>query len=76
MTWLHQELIQPARHIWQMTLQYFALVFIASALLQAITFLIMPSVWLPVKIEYLTLNNPENQINLGKTQNIVFQQRY
>ena len=75
-TWLHQELIQPARQIWQLTLKYFALFIIASALLQAITFLIIPSVWLPTKIEHLALKKPENQINLGKTQNIVLQQGY
>lgn len=75
-TWIYQELIHPAQYIWQLSLKYFALLFIASVLIQTITFLVMPNVWLPVKIESLTLKNPKTQINQGKIQNIVLQQHY
>lgn len=73
-TWLDQEIIYPVRHIWQSTVQYLALFLIISILIQGLTFLIMPKVWLPVKTKILSLQHPESKIVKGKISNIVLQQ--
>lgn len=75
-TWIKEEISQPICIFWQWSRRKFFLFCMLSLILQSLCFILFPSIWLPVKQEYIKLIQPNTYIRLGRVQNIVFQQQH